>query len=568
VAVIGTRSFGLIASMLGTLMAGTVLMPIDPALPRLRWEVMLREAGARAILDVGGAYTAGQARTGGDPDLSVLKVDEATGAFVGQPPHEPVQPNPLPTPSPDDPAYLFFTSGSTGVPKGVLGCHKGLSHFLRWQRATFGIRPEDRASQLVGISFDVVLRDMFLPLVSGAMLCLPESADVLDPERLFSWLKHEQITVLNTIPSLARFWLASAPTNVSLPDMRWVFFAGEPLTDALVREWRNAVSNSGEVVNLYGPTETTLIKCFYHVPAEPDPGIQPAGQSMPQSQALVWTNRDQPCGIGEPGEIVLRTPFRTLGYVNASGPDQARFAQNPFQDSTADVLYYTGDLGRYRPDGMLEILGRLDDQVKIRGVRVEPGEVAAALASHQGVADCVVTARQDAQDEVFLAAYVVKRGSDGLTAGQLRSYLSARIPAALVPSAFMFLEHLPLTPNGKVDRGALPSPDPSRQEAQQQFVAPRSTLEETLSRIWTEVMDVERVGIHDDFFDLGGHSLLATRIISRVRDACKVELALRALFEAPTIAGMASAIEITEWVTTSPQRGAGEGRQDREDLEV
>jgi acyl carrier protein len=324
--------------------------------------------------------------------------------------------------------------------------------------------------------------------------------------------------------------------------MRYVFFAGEPLTEALVRRWRATFANSEEIVNLYGPTEATLAKCFYRVPAETPYGVQPIGSPLPETQALVLRENHQLCGINEPGQIVLRTPFRSLGYINAPEENQKRFIKNPFRDDAQDLLYFTGDAGRYRPDGTLEILARLDDQVKIRGVRVEPAEVAATLARYPAVESSFVIAVKNEQDEICLLAYVVPAKQQKTNSTQLRSYLVERLPAAMVPAFFVFLNSLPLTPSGKVDRKALPVPDQARPELEAIFVRPRNPVEEMLAGIWAKVLKVEQVGIHDNFFDLGGHSLLATQVVARIRQSLDAEVPLRAMFEAPTIEEMALVI--------------------------
>jgi amino acid adenylation domain-containing protein len=296
------------------------------------------------------------------------------------------------------------------------------------------------------------------------------------------------------------------------------------------------------VVNLYGPTETTLVKCFYQVPDELLPGIQPAGWPLPQTQALVLADNDRLCGIGEIGEIVLRTPFRSLGYINAPA-EQQRFVQNPFREDEGDVLYYTGDRGRYRPDGLLEILGRGDDQVKVHGVRVELGEVTAMLAQHPAVQACTVVARKNVSAQTALVAYVVVAALQNVTTSVLRVYLSQHLPTAMVPTAFVFLDALPLLPNGKVDRRALPAPEPTHLELEQAYSAPRTPVEEMVAEIWADILGLERVGIHDNFFALGGHSLLATQVLSRIRKVLRVELPVRCLFETPTAAGLAAYIE-------------------------
>lgn len=563
VAVTGPKSFGLITAMLGIELSGSVLMPLDPDLPRERHETMLRQAEAKTVVVVRSERDVDVGETSQWP-LETLTLD----ADEGQP-QEGVSPIELaevelPRVSPESPAYVFFTSGSTGQPKGILGSHKGLSHFLAWQRKQFEIGTQDRVAQLTSLSFDVVLRDVFLPLTSGATLCLPERDDLAASGQVIPWLEHEGITVLHAVPTLIRYWLGLAEPGRRYQSVRWLFSAGEPLTDSLVRSWRD-VYPGGQIVNLYGPTETTMVKCFHIIPEEPASGVQPVGRPLPHTQALVVRSDGQRCAVGEPGQIVLRTPFRTLGYLNPKDCDAGGFVSNPFRNDPSDVVYRTGDGGRYRPDGLLEILGRLDDQVKIRGVRVEPSEVAAVLARHPQVRTSAVLSHQDDRDQYYLAAYVVPatdaagvRGagqSDDqvdtppdttatlakLTGEELQTFLNSQLPPVMVPSAFTFLESMPLLPNGKVDRRALPKSEPTVHA--QEYVPARNPDEEHLADIWSEVLGVEQVGIHDNFFALGGHSLLATQVMSRITRRTQVELPLRELFRSPTVAGLAERIQ-------------------------
>jgi amino acid adenylation domain-containing protein len=539
VAVSGRSSFGLVSGMLAVLASRGVVLPVAADLPDRRKLLMLREAGATHLLQVGGdapedlwIESAGA--------VSVIRVDEHTGAVRG--PDSEVQhrdPGPLSPPDPDDSAYVFFTSGTTGTPKAVLGVHRGIGHFLDWQRTTFGIGPGDRCAQLTNISFDVVLRDVFLPLSSGATLCLPP-AD-LAPDQVAGWLASERIGVVHVVPSLASVWLEFAAEGLRLPAMRRVFFAGEPLTDSLVRRWRSVVSEACEVINLYGPTETTMVKCFYRVPAEIAPGVQPVGAALPESQVLVLAEGNRLCGVNEPGEVVVRTPFMTRGYLNAVEAQAAHFVPNPFNADSGELLYRTGDLGRYRPDGALMVLGRLDHQIKIRGVRVEPDEVNAVLSGHSQVRAGAVIGRELGDQGIALVAYVVA-GEGELGAAALRAWLAERLPAALVPSAFVFLDRMPLTVNGKLDRRSLPAPDGADSRDEEDHTAPRTSLEEAVAGIWSEVLGVERVGVHDDFFSLGGHSLMATRVVARLRTVFGIELPLRTLFEAPTVAGLTAVV--------------------------
>lgn len=537
VAVSGPRSFGLVAGMLGVLQSGGVLINLDRRLPAARQELTVREGGAKFVLYVGD-WQAEDQWLRALSALSVIGVDPDEGRLRGSGKPDSSNAVNLPQIRPDDPAYIFFTSGTTGVPKGVLGCHKGLSHFLNWQRERFAIQAEDRCAQLTTLSFDVVLRDILLPLVSGATLYLPDALEDVATGQILSWLDHERISVVHTVPTLACAWLRDVPPGLALRKLRWIFFAGEPLPEALVRRWRETFPESGSMVNLYGPTETTLAKCFFVVPPTILPGIQPIGWPLPETQALLLAGDGKPCGIGEPGEIAVRTPFRSLGYVNAPEENQRRFRKNPFREDERDLLYYTGDRGRFRLDGSLEILGRLDDQVKVRGVRVEPNEIAATLAMHPAVQACVVVGSKDQEGDTALVAYVVEAPPARVQPDELRIYLEKLLPPALIPSTFVLLDALPLTSNGKVDRRALPSrgatPPVEREDAM-----PRTPVEKALARIWIQVLGLQQVGIHDNFFELGGDSLLILQVIAKARQA-GIHLTARQILGQRTIARLAA----------------------------
>ncbi len=539
VAIEGPRSLAVVGSMLAVSMCAAVFLTIDPALPRERRRQLVREAGAVLTLAIAQPHDSTAPSAAGTADMpDVLWLDaQLDGVDLGAV-SEPVALQPV---ADDDPAYVFFTSGSTGRPKAVLGCHKGLSQFLHWQRRAFDIGANDRVSQLTALSFDSLLRDVFLPLTSGGTICVPREQDMLEPLR---WLRDERVTVVHTTPSLLQSWLAGTDAVTSLPDLRWLFLSGELLTDGLVKQWRQRCGTDARIVNLYGPTETTMIRCSYVVPDEVEPGVQPIGTPIDATQALVMSAEGRLCGVNEPGEIVLRTPFRCLGYLNLADETRARFRRNPFRDDAADLLYYTGDRGRLRADGLLAISGRLDDQVKIRGVRVEPGEVTAVLASHEAVHSCIVVARSSIAGDRELVGYVVTAAGCMLDSQQARDYLRGRLPSALVPGAYVFLDALPLLPNGKVDRAALPPPQ--RQEAEAGHVAARTALEQALVDIWCELLGVARVGVHDDFFDLGGDSLKGMQMLARVRARHGIEIAISKLFSDPTIAALASGVEDLE----------------------
>ena len=536
VAVAGRRCPELIGSLLAVVLRGGVLLLLDHKLPASRQRAMLTQAQAVCVLYVGDPWP--EDRWMWDfPGLTVLPI--AAGDRWPAPAEES---GPLPHPGPDDPAYVFFTSGTSGMPKGILGRQKGLAHFLAWQRETFGIGAEDRVAQLTGLSFDVVLREIFLPLTSGALLCLPETDD-LSAEHVLPWMEAQGVTVLHTVPSLAGVWLGRVPPGLRPPAWRWVFFAGEPLSDQLVTTWRQAFPATHGIVNLYGPTETTLAKCFYRVPEPPAAGIQPVGAPLPQTQALVLAGDPvRLCGVGEPGEIVIRTPFRSLGYLADPGDQPPRFRVNPFRPDPEDLLYFTGDRGRYRPDGALEILGRLDDQVKIRGIRVEPSEIAAVLSQLPEVRESAVVARKNAMGDNDLVAYLVPHEGETVSTGELRRRLGKQLPDYMVPAAFVALEALPLTPNGKLDRGALPAPEEAAADrgGPGRHLPPRDHFELELVRLWEELLPVRPIGVRDNFFELGGHSLLVLRLKSTVQERFGRSLALADFFRGATVEELAA----------------------------
>ncbi len=458
VALSGARSFGMVSAMLAIFLSGGVMLALDRNLPVARQQLMRHEANAKFMVRI--AY--GLEDIASLEPVSQLIVEAQTGLVLNQMLAPDNVGMPLPAPVPDDPAYVFFTSGSTGKPKGVLGTHKGMAHMIGWQRSAFSLTAEDRCAQLIHLSFDVVLRDIFLPLTSGATLCLPEAED---DASLLSWLCRERITHLHAVPSLAQSWLAE-PTP-KLPELRWIFFSGEPLHGILLRQWQERAP-ACKFANLYGPTETTLVKSFYLVPDEVFPEIQPLGNPLPDTQILVLNRQGERCGPGEPGELVIRTPFSTLGYLNDT--DQRGFVQNPFRNDKQELIYRTGDLGYHAADGLLYILGRLDHQLKIHGVRIAPEEVRAVLAQYQGLTSCAVLGKKDSQGKDMLVAYVVAQHGATI-AREARTYLAQRLPSAMVPAVWIVLAQLPLKANGKIDHDRLPEWDGTYVQPEQPFAA-------------------------------------------------------------------------------------------------
>ncbi len=552
VAISATRSFGLIVALLAVMRSRGVLLTLDPKLPSFRQQVMIHESKARYAIFLEGCLLPEGISWSKDPwclapssGCLAPNLDDENNENNGCEKNEnnerlaPKKNRYLPPIEASDAAYIFFTSGTTGVPKGILGTHQGLSHFINWQGETFDLQVHDQSAQLTGLSFDVVMRDIFLPLTRGATLCLPVH-DVLASEDILSWMAEEKITVTHMVPSLAQVWAEEFSSRPEIFSLQKTFFAGEPLRNSLIKKWRKFFPNT-EIINLYGPTETTLAKCFYRVPLDSLRVVQPLGRAIPQAQALVLRHSRKLCALQEVGEIFLRTPFRSRGYINASQDDQDRFQINPFTQQEDDLLYRTGDQGRWLTDGNLEILGRVDHQVKIRGVRIELSEIEVILEQHPLVKAQVVIAKETKEGEKTLLAYFVSEPGSSVSNEEIRLYLEQRLPEYMIPSACVPLSHLPLTPNGKIDRKALPTPNVSFSSGS--LVEAKTEAQKKLATIWESLLSLTKISVHENFFHLGGHSLRATQLASRIRHTWQINLPLAAVFQFPTIFQLAQEIE-------------------------
>ena len=551
VAVCGSRSASFVATLLGVLRAGAAFCVLDPAYPAGRLTRCLQAAKPRAWL---------QLQTASDlPDALRAAVDELAGSRQLTIPAQfdaiadldlPAGPPESSDVDPDSPAYVTFTSGTTGEPKCILGTHRPLSHFIDWHVREFSLKPGDRFSMLSGLAHDPLLRDIFTPLWVGATLHIPSPEDIFLPGSLSNWMKQRSITVAHLTPAMASL-LCQQPegeiTGVLLPALRYAFFGGDLLSPrdvALV----TGLAPEAACVNFYGTTETPQAVGYRRL--DPNEHLCPDGSPVPTSrpipigepiddtQLLVLNRGGILAGPGELGEIHVRSPYLSSGYINDEALTRERFVTNPYTGQNSDRLYRTGDLGRYRPDGVVDFAGRADRQIKIRGFRVELGEIEAALADHAGVQECAVVAREGRSGSKQLIAYFVARNAHCPAADELRSYLRKILPDYMVPAGFVALNPMPLTPNGKVDRRALVLRQDEAEPAVE-YSPPRNHVEQVMTVIWGEVLDVARVGVLDNFFELGGHSLSATRLITRLCSAFGIDLPLRSLFIEPTIAGLA-----------------------------
>ena len=402
--------------------------------------------------------------------------------------------------------------------KGILGGHGPLAHFLNWHVRTFGLTADDRFSMISGLSHDPLLRDVFTPIQLGASLHIPDPDDILAPGRLREWMASEGITVAHLTPAVARV-LAEDSTGGELKQLRYVFLGGDVLTRDEVRGLRR-VAPAASIVNFYGATETPQAMGWYLVPEEsekaPLPLQMPLGRGIDDVQLLVLGKGLGLAGIGEVGEIAVRTPHLARGYLGDEALTRERFVTSPFSGHPEDRLYRTGDLARYRPDGSVEFAGRADTQVKVRGFRVELGEIEAALREYPGIEGAVVLAQDVPGGDRRLVAYLSHGAQGQPNATALRNHLKGLLPVHMVPSSFAFLDRLPLTPSGKLDRKALMQLDAGPASGAREIVPPRTQAELFIAALWRDLLGIEGVSVYDNFFDLGGHSLLSMRLLAAI----------------------------------------------------
>ncbi|MEV6980965.1 amino acid adenylation domain-containing protein [Sphaerisporangium sp. NPDC051017] len=520
------RSVELVVALVATLKAGGAYLPLDPQYPPARLMFMAGDAGARVLLT-----RRSLAARLNVPDLRPVCLDDPAEGLDDLPAEAQEG-----APGLADLAYVIYTSGSTGMPKGVMNTHAGLLNRLLWMQEAYRLGPGDAVMQKTPCGFDVSVWEFFWPFIAGARLVVIKPDGHKDMEYLGEVVEAERVTFLHFVPPMLALFLEFADLS-KCGSIRQVVCSGEALSADLARRFFASGLSAG-LDNLYGPTEAAIDVTRWT--CGPQDAITPIGAPIANTTVHVLDAHGNRMPVGMAGELHLGGVQLARGYLNRPELTAEKFVADP--EDPDRRLYATGDLARWRADGVVEFLGRIDHQVKLNGSRIELGEIEAALLDHPGVAQAVVVLGEDNRGEPALVAYLVYRG-DPEPGGRVRARLAERLPEYMLPTMYVALTEIPLSPNGKVDRGALPKPtvrDLGTSEAE--FVAPRDDVERLLADLFGKVLGRGPISIKDSFFDLGGHSLLAARLTARLRRSFGIDVPMRMLYAGPTVESLAVAL--------------------------
>jgi len=531
IALLLEQSASAISTILGVLKAGKIYVPLDTTYPQARIEYILEDSQAPVIVTNNRNFLLARelAKHNG---CQLLNIDELDPISFVEEPDSHI--------SPDSLAWILYTSGSTGQPKGVVQTHRNVLHDIMNYTNAFHICQADRLILLTSYSVVDTVRTMYGALLNGASL-YPVDVKKDGLTHLADWLNHHQITIYRSFSTLFRHFIDTLDGDQQFPKLRLLYLCGEPVYRRDLELYKKQFSPDCIFVNGIGSTE-----CLTYRWNLMDKKIQvndnnvPVGYPLEDIEVLLLDDDGKEVAVNEIGEMSVRSRYLSPGYWRRPELSQVKFLSDP--NGGDERIYRTGDLGLILDDGCLVHMGRKDFQVKIRGYRIEVGEIEAALLNIDNIKEAVVILREDRPRDRYLAAYIVPSRQPALSITALRHALAEKLPGYMVPSAFIILDTLPLLPNGKLDRQRLPYPDSSRPNLDTPFIVPETSVEQALAKIWAEVLNVNHVGAHDNFFDLGGHSLAATRIVSRVIKHFQVDLPLQSLFQSPTVAEMATVI--------------------------
>ncbi|MCP4702406.1 MAG: amino acid adenylation domain-containing protein, partial [Gammaproteobacteria bacterium] len=524
------RSLEMVVGLLGILKAGGAYVPVDPDYPKERVAFMLEDADMPVLLTQ--AFLKEDIPT---TKARVLCLD-ADWEKIARESRE----NPDSGVTSKDLIYAIYTSGSTGKPKGAPNTHEALVNRILWMQDAYQLTPDDRILQKTPFSFDVSGWEFWWPLLTGCRLVMAIPGGHKDSAYLVKLIAEQKITTLHFVPSMLQMFLEEDGLK-TCQDLKRVICSGEALPFDLQQRFFERME--AELHNLYGPTEAAIdVTCWQ---CSPDTPLQivPIGKAIANTQLYILDKSLQPVPVGVPGELHLGGVGLARGYLNRPELTAEKFIPNPFSDAPEARLYKTGDLCRYLADGNIEYLRRIDFQIKIRGLRVELGEIETAIEQDEAVQQAVVIVREDQPGDKRLAAYIASKPQQLPTGTELRAVLKKKLPDYMVPAAFVMLDKIPLTPNGKVDRRALPMPESDRPELGTDYVVPQTETERRIAAVWSELILLEKVGVHDNFFELGGHSLLIVQVRKKLQEAFAQSLPVVELFQYPTIHALAEHLD-------------------------
>ncbi|NEQ64891.1 MAG: amino acid adenylation domain-containing protein [Symploca sp. SIO2D2] len=533
------RSLEMVVGLLGLLKAGAAYVPLDPNYPAERLSYMLADSGVEVLLTQSSLL---ESLPEQEQQARVVCLDSDWGTIEQQ-----SQENLEVGVNSDNLAYVIYTSGSTGKPKGAMNTHQGFRNRLLWMQEAYQLTSSDRVMQKTPFSFDVSVWEFFWPLLTGARIVVAKPEGHKDSTYLVNLISSQQITTTHFVPSMLQVFLLE-PNLENCSCLKRVFCSGEALPVELTQRFFSKFSC--ELHNLYGPTEAAIDVTFWQCQPQENLQIVPIGRPISNTQIYILDQHLQVAPIGVPGELYIGGDGLARGYLNRPELTGEKFIPNPFSSAPSERLYKTGDLARYLRDGNIEFLGRINNQVKLRGFRIELGEIESVLNTHPQISQALVIAREELPGHKRLVAYVVT-SDESLITNQLRKFLKQKLPEYMVPSAFVTLDTLPLTPNGKLDRKALPAPD-GEITREQEYVAPRTEIEQTLTNIWQELLLKDKVSIHDNFFEIGGDSILSIQVVSRAKNS-GIQITPQQIFQNQTIAELGSVANTT--VSVSAQQG-------------
>ena len=525
----------LIAAILGVLKSGKSYVPLDSSFNPERNAYMIEDSGAGLILTDHRNLKPAKNLAGNKH--MVFDIQDAISRFCSENLRLPI--------SPDAIAYILYTSGSTGKPKGVFQNHRNVLHNIMKYTNGLHISADDRLTLLYSCSFGASVSDIFGALLNGAGL-FPFNLREDGLTKLTDWLIQEKITIYHSVPTVYRHFITMLNGTENLSSLRLIKLGGEPVYKKDLDLYKRHFQKTCIFHVGLGSTEMNIIRQFFcnHETIQ-EGSIVPVGYAVQDTELLLLDDEGKEVGFKKEGEIAIKSRYLASGYWR--NPELTKTFFFPDPEGGSERIFRTGDYGRMLSDGCLVYIGRKDSRVKIRGYRVEASEVEMSLQDIAFVKEAIVSAHKDQKDDTCLVAYVVLRQHETDVEKRLRKFLKDKLPDYMIPSVFVFLEALPLTPNGKVDRKALPEPALSKRGSAETYVSPGTPEEEILAGVWSEVLDIERIGIHDNFFDLGGHSLLMTQVVSRLNKIFNITIPLRSFFEAPTISGLSSLIQDISW---------------------